>query len=934
MLRSLPQVIEVIKENCVNCHACIAACPVKFCNDASGDSVQINSDMCIGCGQCMKACTHDARRPVDDTDAFIQALQRREPIVAVVAPAVAVSFPNQYLRLNGWLKAIGVAAIFDVSFGAELTIKSYLHHIENNNPDLVIAQPCPALVNFAEIYHPDLIPSLAPADSPMLHTIKLIREYWPKYAAHKVAVLSPCVAKKREFFQTGLGEFNVTMTNLKKYLNSQNIHLNTFPEVDYDNPPAERAVLFSSPGGLLRTAERWNANVKEVTRKIEGPHIIYDYLRNLNRLRLEKKAPLLVDCLNCELGCNGGTGTENNHCSPDEVEKLVEERNQTMQQRHVRWGPMSGYRTKKGIEKLVTRFWKPKLYSRSYENRSQTNTTRIPSKAELDKIYLQMEKYSEKDHFNCNSCGYGNCESMAIAIHNNLNRPENCHHYLLKKAEQGRKDVESLTDTANQVFAYQSQELNKLAACLEKLAEGNLNWSWNIGTPDQATKPVFDSFQGIFNNLQFVKSSLESLISDSHKLTQAAVDGNLSVRCDASRNRGEFAKLVEEMNNILEAVSKPVVMVSENLKSLSRGELPDLVTAEFRGEFDALKNCLNQLIQSLVGVTSVAQKVAEGDLLVDVKPRSEKDEQMKAVATMVNQLTQMFRQLNESTQTIASSATQLSAISEQLANNSRESSDRSSLVASAVEEMSSNAVTVASSMEQTTMNLTTVATATEEMSVTISEIATNSEKARRIASNASQQASGVSEIIKAMEKSAQEIGQVTETITSISSQTNLLALNATIEAARAGAAGKGFAVVANEVKELAQQTSVATIDIRKKIAGIQDVTVNAIGDIENISKIIREVSDIIAAIASSIEQQASVTRSISGSIADTSNSIRDVNSRMGEIAIGTKEAAKDVSRVNRASNEISSSSQQVLASARDLSRLSEQLSKMMKKFRV
>ena len=146
MLRSLPKVVEVIKDKCVNCHACIAACPVKYCNDASGDTVEIKTDMCIGCGQCLEACKHEARRPVDDTADFFDALNRHEPVIAVVAPAVAVSFPQEYLRLNGWLKSVGVAAVFDVSFGAELTVKSYFEHIKTNSPDLVIARPCPARV--------------------------------------------------------------------------------------------------------------------------------------------------------------------------------------------------------------------------------------------------------------------------------------------------------------------------------------------------------------------------------------------------------------------------------------------------------------------------------------------------------------------------------------------------------------------------------------------------------------------------------------------------------------------------------------------------------------------------------------------------------------------------------------------------------------------
>lgn len=934
MLRPLPKVVEVIKDNCVNCHACVAACPVKFCNDASGDTVEIIDDMCIGCGQCLTACTHDARRSLDDLSGFMEALTRHEPMIVIVAPAVAVSFPNEYLRLNGWLKARGVAGVFDVSFGAELTVKSYLEHIKNNKPDLVIAQPCPVLVNYAEIYHPELIASLAPADSPMVHTIKFIREFWPQFAGHKIAVLSPCIAKKREFAQTGLGDYNVTMSNLKAWFEKENIRLITFQEVDYDNPPAERAVLFSTPGGLLRTAERWNPDVQKVARKIEGPHIIFSYLNDLNRLRQEKKAPLLIDCLHCELGCNGGTGTDHKNSSADEIERLVEERNQKMQKKHILWGPMSGYRTRKGLEKLVNRYWKPGLYSRNYDNRTQSNIARIPRPAELKTIYQQMEKYEEKDLFNCNSCGYGKCETMATAIFNKLNRVENCHHYLLKKAEQSQMEVENLTLDSSLLFQYQNQELTRLAECLQALAEGNIDWKWNITPPDQAFKGVFELFQKIFKNLEEVRHSLESLINDSRTLTRAALDGNLNVRCDMTHNRGEFAKLVQEMNNILEAFSRPIVMVSTNIERLSRGEIPQPVTEDYHGQFNVLKDSINNLIESLLGVTKVAQKVADGDLLVEVRERSQQDQQMQALGLMVSRLTQMFRQLNEGVHTLASSSTELSTISEQMATNSRDSSDRSALVSSAVEQMSSNTVSVASSMEQTTMNLTAVATATEEMSVTIADIAANSEKARRIAQNASQQAGGVSEIIKAMEKSAQEIGQVTETITSISSQTNLLALNATIEAARAGAAGKGFAVVANEVKELAQQTSIATIDIRKKIAGIQDVTVNAIGDIENISKIIKEVSDIIAAIASSIEQQASVTRSISSSISDASNGIRGVNMRMAEIALGTQEVAKDVARVNSASNEVSNSSQQVFSSASELSHLAEQLRTMVGKFKI
>jgi iron only hydrogenase large subunit-like protein len=67
---------------------------------------------------------------------------------AIVAPAVAARYDENRLRFNGWLKSLGVQAIFDVAFGAELTVQSYLHHIKTNKPPFVIAQPCPAIVSY------------------------------------------------------------------------------------------------------------------------------------------------------------------------------------------------------------------------------------------------------------------------------------------------------------------------------------------------------------------------------------------------------------------------------------------------------------------------------------------------------------------------------------------------------------------------------------------------------------------------------------------------------------------------------------------------------------------------------------------------------------------------------------------------------------------
>jgi hypothetical protein len=365
-------------------------------------------------------------------------------MVAIVAPAVVASFPDQYLRINGWLQSMGAEAVFDVSFGAELTVKSYIEYMKEYNPPVVISQPCPSLVNYIEMYQPQLIPYLAPADSPMLHTIRMIRKYYPEYSGDQMVVVSPCWAKKREFAATGVDALNVTLFSMKKYFKQENIDLQKFPEVEYANPPAERAVLFSTPGGLLRTAERWDNDIQYFTRKIEGPENIYPYLERLKDAIDQGCVPKLIDCLNCEMGCNGGTATGDAHAkSPDTLEAAVDQRNLEMQRHYGKKGKLPDEKDKKALHALIERYWRPGLYKRSYIDRSKNLNLKTPNARELEAIYAAMGKESEKDIYNCNGCGYGRCERMAMAIHNGLNKVENCYQAYLSGAMQKRV-VESL----------------------------------------------------------------------------------------------------------------------------------------------------------------------------------------------------------------------------------------------------------------------------------------------------------------------------------------------------------------------------------------------------------------------------------------------------------------------------------------------------------
>ncbi|TFG81983.1 MAG: chemotaxis protein, partial [Spirochaetales bacterium] len=467
---SLPAVISVDEEKCVNCHMCIAVCPVKYCIDGSGEKVSINADLCIGCGSCVRACTQKARSIMDDTEAFLTAVDAGEKIVAIAAPALVSSFPGQYRRFLGWLKKLGVSACFDVSFGAELTVKSYLHHVATAKPPLVIAQPCPAIVSYIEVYRPELLRYLAPADSPMLHTVKMIQAYYPDYAGYKVLVVSPCAAKKREFQETGIGDYNVTIRSFKDILEKRKIDLAQQPEADFDNPPAERAVLFSSPGGLMRTAIRDAPGLQSGIRKIEGADLIYRYLDTLAESVEKGINPLLIDCLNCEYGCNAGPGTLNQDKSPDEIERAIEELSNERRRRYSGKGGSDRVARKK-VAKVLSKYWKPGQYIRSYVDRASNYVLRMPTDAQLKEIYAAMLKDVEADHLNCAACGYKLCKGMAIAIFNGLNKEENCHLYRLRVIEREQGVVDGSTVRLHEEILNATSKVDIITRALEKLRQ-------------------------------------------------------------------------------------------------------------------------------------------------------------------------------------------------------------------------------------------------------------------------------------------------------------------------------------------------------------------------------------------------------------------------------------------------------------------------------
>ena len=559
--KDLKPVIFVDKDKCVNCHRCIAVCPSKLCNDGSGDYIKTNPSLCLGCGHCIDACEHGARYGIDDSEDFFNDLKSGQKIVAIVAPAAAANFKGLDLQLNSWLKSIGVKAVFDVSFGAELTTKSYVEYIKKENPKLVISQPCPALMTWVELYHPELIPYLSPADSPMAHTITMIKEFFPEYKDCKVASISPCYAKRREFDENGLGDYVVTMRSLSVYFEKNHINLSSFKPSDYDNPLAERGVLYSTPGGLLRTAERFVPGIKKITRKIEGYPLVYGYLEQLAQDIKAGKEPAykLIDCLNCEKGCNCGGGTVNQKMPLDELEGYVEKR---MEERLAKWkmdNPKKQKSAQKKLDATINKFWKPGIYNRKYVDRSAVvkQLIKIPNDQQIKEIFRQLGKKNERDVLNCQACGYKNCDDMAVAIYNGVNKPEHCNYFVMHHMNEQFKEelntkIKAVTD--------------KSVSCINESQQNVLSLVEVTGEMSKNVESSSSAVEEMLGNISSINAILEKnfqAVKELESATSIGKTGLYEVNSLVSVIEGKSKSLVE-MSKMIDQIAKQTDLLSMN----------------------------------------------------------------------------------------------------------------------------------------------------------------------------------------------------------------------------------------------------------------------------------------------------------------------------------------------------------------------------------
>ncbi|MEN6391632.1 MAG: sigma 54-interacting transcriptional regulator [Syntrophomonas sp.] len=448
-MENLIEIIGINEQNCTNCHQCIAVCPVKICSNGSGEVIKFNNNLCIGCGRCIEACIKShggvieksARFAIDDVNDFEADLPGHE-IVALVAPSATGNFPVK--KLITALKRLGIKKVYDVSLGAEITVACYHEAItEKRAKTPLLATPCPAVVGYIELNHPGLIEYLAPVGSPVYNLAVYVRSLHPDA---RLVFISPCLAKRREFQDSGIIKYNVTFRSIHRIMQEKNINIDEMPPGKFDNIVAAGvAANFSTPGGLKESyLYHYPDTPASSIIRVEGPLVFDKYLRKLERSIKKGRTPLplIVDILSCEKGCNMGVGCIKK--SIDEVEYAVAVRAEQ---------GIEDDKNSRQLEKFLTGLRDKYSFEYSkYRDLSALNQLKIPSESELEEIYAQMHKVEEKDFRNCAACGYNSCFHMAVAVFNRLNKVENCHLYQEKQLRIEQQALMNMHEELANVF--------------------------------------------------------------------------------------------------------------------------------------------------------------------------------------------------------------------------------------------------------------------------------------------------------------------------------------------------------------------------------------------------------------------------------------------------------------------------------------------------
>ncbi|HTA59909.1 MAG TPA: methyl-accepting chemotaxis protein [Candidatus Baltobacteraceae bacterium] len=484
------------------------------------------------------------------------------------------------------------------------------------------------------------------------------------------------------------------------------------------------------------------------------------------------------------------------------------------------------------------------------------------------------------------------------------------------------------------------------------------SWADNFAKPLLAKRHQVDSGDATVSDLQIFylqKDPASWLTKSSTVLDQASDDISKALtKSEATAStvsKGSFGivvfltlfaigfglfKAVRTARSITEPLQHLITVAQEIGNS---GDLDQNIDIHRNDEIGALATTFNNMVAYLKEMASVSMAVAEGDLAVEVTPRSKRD-------TLGNAFVRMSHGLQEIVRSTRDSASQVSAGSNQVAGAADESAKVSVQASSAIEEVTSTMHEMSINVQNVVKNTQVQASSVAETSASIDQMVTSIQRVADTAkvlldiANRSREevvtgiqtmektTDGLNRTNKAIQSSAEiinilghradDIGKIIEVIDDLAEQTNLLALNAAIEAARAGEHGLGFAVVADEVRKLAEKSTQSTKEIADLIQSIQREARQAVENMEHSTRIVEEGLSLGNDLGSALHK-------ISDVVTEVYKFSQEIGAATNEQSVGSSQIAKATNRLTEITQEISSAVEEQASGAQAVVRAMDKM---------
>lgn len=316
--------------------------------------------------------------------------------------------------------------------------------------------------------------------------------------------------------------------------------------------------------------------------------------------------------------------------------------------------------------------------------------------------------------------------------------------------------------------------------------------------------------------------------------------------------------------------------------------------------------------------------------------------------TITNSLKQIVGEINSSSEQVAAASEELTASTQQLTTTAEEVSKTVGEIASSasdqaqdIQKGSSKASSLGMSIEKDQEYLSNLNSASNKIKGVVEEGLQEIDNLLRITEESNVTVKEIYEVILKTCDSSDKIGQASNLIASIAEQTNLLALNAAIEAAREGGTGKGFAVVAEEIKKLAQQSSISTKEINGIVSELQNNAQNTVKTMNRVSDITREQADSVIKsrdkymlIAQAMNDVINAVEQLNASGQEMENLKNDIIDTLQNLSAIAEENSAATEQMAAAMQEQTASFEEIANASEGLSSLAQDLQSIIKKFKV